>query len=153
MEQSDQIVPFIASSNGKHLKDKNMKISIKNLALMASIGALTWFAAGCASQGDLRGNNTGTEVQLKGNNYKVIKAGAIGHSSGFSLLGFIPLVPPTAAEAKVSLYQDVGEDLKGRSIALANQTEDRSYLYLILFGIPTITLTADVVEFTADSKN
>jgi hypothetical protein len=127
--------------------------NIRNLGLIASLGVLAWFGTGCASQGDLRGNNTGTQVELKGNNYKVIKAGAVGESTGFDLLGLIPIVPPTAAEAKVTLYRDVGEELKGRSIALANQTEDRSYLYLILFGIPKITITADVVEFTSDSKN
>jgi hypothetical protein len=33
-------------------------------------------------------------------------------------------------------------------VALANQTEDRSSLYLILFSIPRVTITADVIEFT-----
>jgi hypothetical protein len=33
-------------------------------------------------------------------------------------------------------------------VALTNKTEDRSTWYLILFSIPEITVTADVIEFT-----
>ena len=101
----------------------------------------------------MRGQTTGTQVQLKGNNYKVIKAGAVGNSSGFSLLGFIPFASPNYADAKASLYQSAGDSLTGRAIALANQTEDRSVLYLVLFSIPKVTITADIVEFTSESKN
>ena len=53
----------------------------------------------------------------------------------------------TGGEAKAALYKSVGEPLTGRSVALANQTEDRSSMYLILFSIPKVTITADVVEF------
>ena len=74
-------------------------------------------------------------------------------SSGFYLLGFIPIVSPTYSAAKRSLYQSVGETLTGRSVALANQTEDRSALYLILFSVPRVTITADMVEFTDKAYN
>jgi hypothetical protein len=94
---------------------------------------------------------TGTNVTLQGNNYKMIKAGARGESGGFMLLGIIPFTLPNYADAKSDLYKSVGERLEGRSIALANQTYDTSTLYLILFSIPKITITADVVEFTASS--
>ena len=89
-----------------------------------------------------------TQVGLSGNNYKVIKTGAIGESYGFKLLGIIPFDMPTMARAKQKLYESVGEPLTGRSVALAHQTEDRSSLYVILFSIPKYTITADVVEFT-----
>lgn len=92
--------------------------------------------------------STGTGVNLNGNNYRVIKAGARGEDFGFALFGFITLVSPSYADAKDQLYASVGESLKGRAIALANQTEDRSTLYVILFSLPKITLTADVIEFT-----
>jgi len=121
---------------------------IKNLALVATFGILSWLATGCASEGQLRGQTTATGVSLAGNNYKLIKAGAKGESSGFKLLGIISIVPPNMADAKEALYQSVGEPLTGRAVALANQTEDRSNLYLILFSIPRYTITADVVEFT-----
>jgi hypothetical protein len=107
--------------------------------------------AGCSSEGLLKGGGTGTSVGLTQNNYRVIKAGAMGESGGFKLLGIIPITSPNYAVAKQRLYDSVGEPLTGRAIALANQTEDRSSLYLILFSIPQVTITADVVEFTDKS--
>jgi len=102
--------------------------------------------AGCASSGDFR-QSTGTDVSLRGNNYKVVKAGAKGQSIGFYLFGIIPIVSPNYADAKSNLYKSVGEPLEGRSVALANQTQDKSNLYLLLFSIPKIVVTADIIEF------
>ena len=121
---------------------------IRPLVVIAALGVLALLPTGCASKGEFRGQATGTGVQLAGNNYKLIKAGAVGESSGFRLLGIIPFASPTYAEAKAALYKSVGEPLTGRSVALANQTEDRSSTYLILFSVPKVTITADVVEFT-----
>lgn len=105
------------------------------------------FVASCSSTGSML-QSTGTAVSLQGNNYKVIRTGAKGESSGFYLLGIIPIVSPNYADAKANLYYSTGELLEGRSIALANQTQDRSTLYLILFSVPRITVTADIIEFT-----
>lgn len=105
-------------------------------------------SAGCESyRNGSMPQSTATAVSLKENNYKVLKAGARGDSTGFSLLGFIPIVSPNYAEAKSSLYSSIGHTLEGRSVALANQTQDTSSIYLILFSIPKIVVTADVVEF------
>lgn len=101
----------------------------------------------CSSTGSLP-QSTGTIVSLQGNNYQVIKAGAKGESSGFHFLGIIPFASPNYADAKANLYYSTGEPLEGRSIALANQAEDRSTAYLILFAVPKITVTADIIEFT-----
>jgi hypothetical protein len=128
--------------------------SIETLARLGAIILLGIVLSGCASKGELRGQTTGTGVSLAENNYKLIKAGAKGRSSGFRLLGLIPFSNPTYANAKESLYESVGEPLTGRAIALANQTEDRSTIYLLLFSIPKVTLTADVIEFTdSGSRN
>jgi hypothetical protein len=132
----------------------NNKIKTQIVCILAC-GALAWLVTGCASQGEFR-QSSGTQVSLAGDNYKVVKAGAKGQSSGFYFLGFIPIVSPNMADAKQSLYESVGEPLTGRSVALSNETEDRSALYLILFSIPRYTITADVVEFTSKdgtSKN
>ncbi|MFH0784872.1 MAG: DUF6567 family protein [Pseudomonadota bacterium] len=101
----------------------------------------------CSSTGSMQ-QSTGTNVSLQGNNYKVVKAGAKGESSGFYLFGIIPLFSPNYADAKANLYYSSGELFEGRSIALTNQTQDRSTLYLILFSVPRITVTADIIEFT-----
>ncbi|MGH7941748.1 MAG: DUF6567 family protein [Limisphaerales bacterium] len=123
------------------------KTFVKQLAPLLISSAVIAMASGCSSAGEMRGGTTGTEVQLNQRNYKLIKPGAIGHSYGFNLLGILPFDSPTAADAKANLYRSVGQDMTGRAIALANQTEDRSSLYLILFSIPRITYTADVIEF------
>jgi len=116
----------------------------KNSIIAICAGAA--LLVGCSSTGSMP-QSTGTDVSLSGNNYKVIKAGARGESSGFYLFGFIPIVSPSYADAKSNLYKSVGKSLEGRSVALANQTYDRSTLYLILFSIPRLTVTADIVEF------
>lgn len=113
---------------------------------IVAICASIMFLVGCSSTGRMPVSN-GTDVSLSGNNYKIVQAGARGESSGFYLLGFIPIVSPNFADAKSNLYTSVDTPLEGRSIALANQTEDRSTLYLVLFSIPRLTVTADIVEF------
>lgn len=117
-------------------------------SIIAALFVLTLSSCSSTNGGRIKGQETGVEVQLTKKNYKVIRAGVSGSSSGFKLLGIIPFANPTSGGAKRDLYENVGEPLTGRSIALANQTEDRSTLYLILFSIPKITLTADVIEFT-----
>ena len=111
--------------------------------------ALGLILSGCQSYSNgSMPQSTATSVSLQENNYKVVKAGATGQSTGFYLLGILPIVQPNFAEAKSSLYQSIGQPLEGRSVALANQTQDSSSLYLILFSLPKIVVTADVVEFT-----
>ena len=118
---------------------------LNNKALAALILSFS-VLGGCSGTGDFQ-QSTDTSVSLERNNYKLIKSGAVGRSSGFKLLGIIPIVSPSYAEAKRDLYQSAGQTLEGRSIALANQTQDKSSLYLVLFSIPTITFSADIVEF------
>ena len=122
-------------------------------SLLASTAALLLgLLLGCSSTGDMdRGTHTGVSLERK--NYRVVKAGAIGESAGFRLLGILPIVSPTFAKAKASLYRSVGEDLTGRAIGLANQTEDRSNAYFILFSIPKITIGADVIEFIEEADD
>jgi len=138
-----------------HTQSAENNATMKNKCLIlfiAPLAAAILTTAGCSSTGDMRGGTTGTDVQLNQKNYKMVKAGAIGHSYGFRLLGIIPFDAPTAADAKADLYKSVGQDLTGRAVALANETEDRSCLYLILFSVPKVTYTADVIEFTQENS-
>ena len=68
-------------------------------------------------------------------------------------MGIIAINSPTYAAAKSDMYQNFGQPVVGKSIALANVTEDRSFLFLILFSIERITVTADFVEFTGSNTN
>jgi hypothetical protein len=81
----------------------------------------------------------------------MIKAGAEGRSYGFRLLlGIIPITAPNTATARADLYRTVGESVTGKSVALINVTEDRSTTWLLLFSIPKLVITGDVVEFTGE---
>jgi len=121
-----------------------MKISIIAVGMVLTLLLLF---TGCSSVGELKGGNTNTGVSLNQKNYEVIKPGAKGVSYGFWFL-FIPITSPNYADAKENLYNSVGESLKGRAVALANETDDHSSLFLILITIPRVTVTADVIEFT-----
>ena len=119
----------------------------QNFCLVLTLASGLTTLAGCSSwAGALKGGQTNTVVRLSQKNYRLIHAGARGESSGFWLLCF-PIISPTQSQAKDQLYRSIGQPLDGRAIALANQTEDRSLFSLILFSLPKITLTADVVEF------
>ena len=103
------------------------------------------FLAGCASVGHYPHSSV-TQVNLEKKNYCMVKPNARGASSGFSLLGLIPLTTPQHTIAMSRLYEDAGVR-KGGSYALANVIEERTNTYLFLFSIPTYRVRADIVEF------
>jgi hypothetical protein len=121
----------------------------KKLGPLATIAALLCIATGCASSRVQLGQSTATSVSLSADNYQLIQAGAKGVSYGFRLFGVLPIASPHYADAKQDLYAAVSEPLRGRAVALANEMEDKSTLYLILFSVPKVTVTADVIEFTS----
>lgn len=90
---------------------------------------------------------TTTEVNLSGQNFKIVKTNAIGSSVGFSFLGLIPLKSPGYDEAITKLYQNASVS-EGKAQALVNVVHENSSTYFILFALPKITVRADVIEFT-----
>lgn len=102
------------------------------------------FVTGCVSSGALPVGSE-TKTDLSKSNYKVIKANARGTDKGFWLLGIIPFASPNYANAMKDLHKQI--DIEGKSASLANITKDKSTLYLILFSVPKIIVTADVIEF------
>ncbi len=110
--------------------------------------------SGCASSGPATfGQNAVTTGGLNKSNFRIVRSNVRGDSYGFYLLGFIPIVPARVVDAKTDLYAKLdksGDRLEGRSIALANATEDRNTYYFILGSVPRITLTADIIEFLDD---
>lgn len=123
---------------------------------MKTIQLLLWLCtalvltAGCAStRVENTSPSTQTQVSLNHANYRMIKAGAMGHSYGFRLLlGIIPITSPSSAAARADLYQSLGQPVDGKSVALINVMEDRSTTWLLLFSIPKRVITGDVVEFS-----
>ena len=107
-------------------------------------------AAGCSGTGEYLAQS-GTTVDLSRNNYRVVRHNAVGTSYGFWLLGFLPITFPSHTTAMIDLY-DNAQLVEGKAQALVNVTQDRSYLYLILFGIPSLTVRADIIEFTDEQS-
>jgi hypothetical protein len=121
---------------------------MKNVTCVIVIFSLFLFFTGCANDGRIPIQQGLTRTDLSKNNFRVLKANVRGDDSGFKLFGFIPIVSPSYADAMRSLHHNV--DMEGKSTALANVAQDRSTLYLILFSIPKITVTADIIEFTGE---
>ena len=128
-----------------------MKIT---LSIVAALSAAVLITSGCArSRVENNMPSTQTQVTLTHGNYKMIKAGAEGRSYGFRFfLGIIPITAPSTAAARADLYNSLGQSMSGRSVALINTTEDRSTTWLLLFSVPKIVLTGDVVEFAQDGS-
>lgn len=120
---------------------------IKLLAV-AGMTCAAWFFAGCASNTtEMNAPSTETAVNLSQNNFRIIKAGAVGTSHGFRLLGIIPFAGANETDARADLYRNLGQSLEGKSATLANTTYSKSTIYLILFSVPKVTVEADVVEY------
>lgn len=102
--------------------------------------------AGCVTSTGVYSGQTNTQVDLSKGNYRVLKAGAEGKSYGFSLLGIIPFAAPSYARAMGDLRAQA--PMEGKATAVANVSKDVSSFYLILFSIPCITVSADIIEFT-----
>lgn len=122
--------------------------------LVAVLSTAMIMATGCSStRVENTSPSTQTAVNLTHGNYKMIKAGAEGRSYGFRfLLGIFPITAPSTAAARADLYGSLGQSVNGRSVALVNVMEDRSTTWLILFSIPKLVVTGDVVEFASDDN-
>jgi Family of unknown function (DUF6567) len=125
-----------------------------SVPLLAALSAAMILSAGCSTtRVNNNASSTQTQIDLTRANYKMIKAGAEGRSYGFRLLlGIIPITSPNTAAARADLYRNVGESVNGKSVALINTTEDRSTTWLLLFSIPKLVITGDVVEFTPEGS-
>ena len=90
-------------------------------------------------------------VAIDRSDCKLVLGRAVGTDSGFSLLGFIPLKSPSESVAVDKMYENArqrGAQPEGKSRTFANTSIERTYQYFVLFGIPGIRSTGDLVEFT-----
>jgi hypothetical protein len=92
-----------------------------------------------------------TEVLLQQKNFVIVKSNVIGQSKGFSLLGFITIVPAEFNKAMSRLNAQA--DLKpGTPRTLMNLALENESSYFILFSRPRTTIRADVIEFTPSTQ-
>jgi len=88
-----------------------------------------------------------TQVQLLGNNYRVLQTNLVAKSGGFKLFGFITIKAPSYVQAVSRLYAKAQVE-EGAPQALANVVHETAGMNLILFSLPKIRVRADLVEFT-----
>jgi len=138
--------------------EKGTSSPFKILAVIGLLGLIT-LAGGCAAMAALpiasvMGSpnssalqiyNT-TEARLQERNFIVIKTNLIGESKGFSLLGFLPIVPAKFTKAMSRLY-DQAQMQPGRPQTIVNLIMEQESTYLILFSIPRTSIRADLIEF------
>jgi hypothetical protein len=93
--------------------------------------------------------------QLAQTRHRLLKQGAVGRSTGFTLLWF-PISRPTESDARrdmVDRLNQEGINLKGLAINYANATRERSGFSLLgVFATPRITLTADIIEVLEEPR-
>jgi hypothetical protein len=94
-------------------------------------------------------------VDLVKLNYRILKAGAVGDSTGFTFI-WIPFASPSDREAKKDMLDRLrkeGIETNGKSIGFTNVTADKGGFGIIgIIGAPTITLTADVIEILSGQQ-
>lgn len=101
--------------------------------------------AGCSTVGGEIPHGNTTQTVLEKSNYTVLYPVAQGQSAGFKLFGIISFAAPRHSEAMRNLYKNV--DVKGKATSLINVSQEYSSAYFILFSIPKITITGDIIEF------
>jgi hypothetical protein len=87
-----------------------------------------------------------TQVQLVGNNYRVLQTNVVAKSGGFKLLGFITIKSPSYVKAMSRLAAKAQVE-EGQPQAFANVVYETGGLNLIVFSLPKIRIRADLVEF------
>ena len=102
-----------------------------------------WLKSGDKEAGVLHS----TQVQLVGNNYRVLQTNVVAKSGGFRLLGFITIKSPSYVKAVSRLYVKAQAE-EGRAQAFANVVYETGGMNFILFSLPKIRIRADLVEFT-----
>ena len=129
------------------------------------VAALALTTTGCVTTGSFPAANV-TSVELSESNYEIVATDVAGEASAGYLLG-ISAGPgfqmSTLALARVqgegTLYRQAIQnlwasfraehgDVEGRDLALVNVRFDGDALNLLLYTRPTVSVRADVVEFT-----
>ena len=130
---------------------KNMepnKTLIGKLMLAATCSVALALVTGCTSTNfDASNNSPLTAASVAGKTYKLVEGEAVGTSYGFKFLGIIPFANPHYGMARKDMLSSVQKAVGGRGASLSHETSDTSTIYVILFSIPKVTVTADVIEF------
>lgn len=113
-----------------------------SLFVLLTVSVLTF---GCSTYKEAHYDSVQkTSVDLTEGNYKVIKSNAVGTDRGFNFLG-IPIVRPSVVEAMGDLRDEA--PMEGKPAAVTNVVQEESTTNFLLFSVPKVSVSADVVEF------
>ncbi len=103
---------------------------------------LAGLLGGCGNAGNFMKTNE-TKAVLTSNNYRVIMTNVVGQDDGLRVFGFGPKAKYSAALAQIREQAQI----KDRSRALINITEDDDWYNIFIVAGETLTITADVIEY------
>lgn len=89
-------------------------------------------------------------LPIASSDVKVVCSRAVGESKGFYLLGIIPITSPSETEAIMNMYQNArsrGANIEGESRFFVNKSLERGSKYRILFSVPTLKASGDLVQY------
>ena len=118
---------------------------MKKTSLIVTFGITMLLLSSCAFHGGYIGHSIVTNVELSQNNFTVIDR-VSGSASSVKILGFGLSNERMYAEAYNEMVDNA--KLKGGAKALANITTDTQIAKFIISSRKTITVSADVIEFT-----
>jgi hypothetical protein len=107
-----------------------------------SLLVLACLLTGCGNAGSFTKLND-TRTNLTSNNYRVIMTNVIGQDDGIRVFGIGTKAKWSAALAQIREQAQI----KDRSRALINVTEDDDWYNVLIVAGETLTITADVIEF------
>ena len=93
-----------------------------------------------------------TSVRLTQENFVLVRTNVVGRSKGFSFLGFITIKPATVTKAMNRMYASA-EMKQGQPQTIAHLTIEQTSSYWVLFGIPKVEVSGDVVQFRPEAPN
>jgi len=91
-----------------------------------------------------------TSVKLAQNDFALVKTNVVGRSKGLSLFGLITIYPATVTKVVSRMY-GAAQMKPGESQTLAHLIIEQTSTFWILFSIPKVEVSADIVEFKSYS--
>lgn len=126
---------------------------MNKILTLAFLSAATLLITSCGNSrppttmsGD-RGLTTG--VHVDSSDVQVVTSRVTGKSTGFKILGFIPIKFASETEAVVNMYEEArrrGCPPEGAARQFVNNSVEHSANYFILFSYPVVRATGDLIQ-------